>query len=79
MLHIQVGLEINPVELPDAGVYSIKLVNPLGEDVSEGNINVRKVYSAPTFSQKFTDLQQVRNNYWEKARFIAVARWYWCV
>lgn len=49
------------MELPDAGVYSIKLVNPLGEDCSDGNINVRKVYSAPTFSQKFTDLQQVRD------------------
>ncbi|XP_047025271.1 obscurin isoform X5 [Helicoverpa zea] len=55
----RVGLEINPVELPDAGVYGIKLVNPLGEDASEGTINVRKVYSAPTFSQKFTDLQQL--------------------
>lgn len=53
------GLEINPVELPDAGVYAVKLVNPLGEDNSEGNINVRKVYQPPTFSQKFTDLQQV--------------------
>ncbi|CAB3240106.1 unnamed protein product [Arctia plantaginis] len=55
----RVGLEINPVELPDAGVYAVKLVNPLGEDTSEGKINVRKVYQAPTFSQKFTDLQQL--------------------
>ncbi|XP_022821456.1 obscurin isoform X5 [Spodoptera litura] len=55
----RVGLEISSMELPDAGVYSIKLVNPLGEDSSDGNINVRKVYSAPTFSQKFTDLQQL--------------------
>ncbi|XP_035445081.2 obscurin isoform X2 [Spodoptera frugiperda] len=55
----RVGLEISSMELPDAGVYSIKLVNPLGEDCSDGNINVRKVYSAPTFSQKFTDLQQL--------------------
>ncbi|CAH0694872.1 unnamed protein product [Spodoptera exigua] len=55
----RVGLEISSMELPDAGVYSIKLVNPLGEDSSDGNINVRKVYSAPSFSQKFTDLQQL--------------------
>nr|XP_037866817.1 obscurin isoform X8 [Bombyx mori] len=55
----RVGLEINPVELPDAGVYSVKLVNPLGEDSSEGKITVKKVYQAPTFSQRFTDLQQL--------------------
>ncbi|KAI5632857.1 immunoglobulin i-set domain-containing protein [Phthorimaea operculella] len=55
----RVGLEINPVELPDSGVYSVKLVNPLGEDESEGKINVRKVYMPPTFSQKFSDLQQL--------------------
>ncbi|XP_026319349.1 obscurin isoform X2 [Hyposmocoma kahamanoa] len=54
----RVGLEINPVELPDAGVYSVKLTNPLGEDSSEGKISVRKVYQPPTFSQKFSDLQQ---------------------
>ncbi|XP_037298736.1 obscurin isoform X2 [Manduca sexta] len=55
----RVGLEINPVEMPDAGVYGVKLVNPLGEDSSEGKINVRKVYQPPTFAQKFTDLQQL--------------------
>ncbi|CAH0405571.1 unnamed protein product [Chilo suppressalis] len=55
----RVGLEISPVELPDAGVYGVKLVNPLGEDSSEGPVHVRKVYSPPTFSQKFTDLQQL--------------------
>ncbi|CAG4950620.1 unnamed protein product [Parnassius apollo] len=55
----RVGLEINPVELADAGVYSVKLTNPLGEDSSEAKVNVRKVYQPPTFSQKFTDLQQL--------------------
>lgn len=53
------GLEINPVVRPDAGVYSVKLVNPLGEDKSEGKVNVRKVFQPPAFTQKFTDLQQV--------------------
>lgn len=57
------GLEINPVEMPDAGVYGVKLVNPLGEDASEGKITVRKVFQPPTFSQKFTDLQQVTGLY----------------
>ncbi|XP_023945007.2 obscurin isoform X5 [Bicyclus anynana] len=55
----RVGLEINPLELPDAGVYSVKLVNPLGEDSTEGKLNVRKVFQPPRFTQKFTDLQQL--------------------
>ncbi|XP_039752240.1 obscurin-like isoform X7 [Pararge aegeria] len=55
----RVGLEINPLELPDAGVYAVKLVNPLGEDSTEGKLNVRKVFQPPRFTQKFTDLQQL--------------------
>ncbi|XP_026492682.2 obscurin isoform X6 [Vanessa tameamea] len=55
----KVGMEINSLELPDAGVYSVKLVNPLGEDTTEGKINVRKVFQPPRFTQKFTDLQQL--------------------
>ncbi|XP_045774450.1 obscurin isoform X4 [Maniola jurtina] len=55
----RVGLEINPLELSDAGVYGVKLVNPLGEDSTEGKINVRKVFQPPRFTQKFTDLQQL--------------------
>ncbi|XP_013175915.1 PREDICTED: muscle M-line assembly protein unc-89-like isoform X2 [Papilio xuthus] len=55
----RVGLEINPVVPADAGVYSVRLSNPLGEDTSEAPVNVRKVYQPPTFSQKFTDLQQL--------------------
>ncbi|XP_046962519.1 obscurin isoform X2 [Vanessa cardui] len=55
----KVSLEINSLELPDAGVYSVKLVNPLGEDSTEGKINVRKVFQPPRFTQKFTDLQQL--------------------
>ncbi|XP_063617006.1 obscurin isoform X2 [Cydia splendana] len=55
----RVGLEISSMELPDAGVYSVKLVNPLGEDTTQGKIDVRKVYQPPRFSQKFTDLQQL--------------------
>lgn len=43
----------------DAGVYSVRLSNPLGEDTSEAKLNVRKVFQPPTFSHKFTDLQQV--------------------
>ncbi|XP_038208122.1 obscurin isoform X5 [Zerene cesonia] len=55
----RVGLEINPLKLSDAGVYAVKIVNPLGEDKTEGKVNVRKVYQPPAFTQKFTDLQQL--------------------
>ncbi|XP_028176186.1 obscurin [Ostrinia furnacalis] len=55
----RVGLEISEAELPDAGKYGVTLVNPLGEDNSEAAVNVRKVYTPPTFSQRFTDLQQL--------------------
>ncbi|XP_012273370.1 obscurin isoform X3 [Orussus abietinus] len=55
----KVGLEINPAELSDSGVYSCRLVNPLGEDSSNAQATVRKVYQPPNFTQKFTDLQQL--------------------
>ncbi|XP_043471830.1 obscurin isoform X6 [Leptopilina heterotoma] len=57
----KVGLEINPVEHSDAGVYGCTLRNPLGEDTSKAEANVRKVYQPPTFAQKFTDFQQMPN------------------
>ncbi|KAL4713897.1 hypothetical protein ACJJTC_015551 [Scirpophaga incertulas] len=55
----RVGLEISNVEMPDAGVYSVKLTSPLGEDSSEGHVQVRKVFTPPAFSQRFSDLQQL--------------------
>lgn len=55
----KVGLEINPTEDGDAGVYACKLKNPLGEDTTKAEANVRKVYQPPTFAQKFTDSQQM--------------------
>ena len=54
------GLEIKPAKLSDAGKYTCRLKNPLGEDESTAKAAVRKVYQAPNFTQKFTDLQQVR-------------------
>ncbi|XP_034109415.1 obscurin isoform X3 [Drosophila albomicans] len=57
-----VGLTIKPVEAADSGVYSCLLANPLGEDTSSCNANVRKVYKAPIFTQKITDQQQVFGN-----------------
>ncbi|XP_012537087.1 obscurin isoform X3 [Monomorium pharaonis] len=55
----KVGLQINPCKPKDAGVYGCQLNNPLGEDTTSANAIVRKVYQAPTFTQKFTDLQQL--------------------
>ncbi|XP_011291978.1 obscurin isoform X5 [Musca domestica] len=54
-----VGLIIKPAETSDSGVYSCLLANPLGEDTSSCNANVRKVYKKPVFTQKITDQQQV--------------------
>lgn len=53
------GLKIEAALPSDAGVYGVTLVNPLGKDQSEGKATVRKVFMAPSFTQRFTDLQQV--------------------
>ncbi|XP_021942929.1 obscurin isoform X5 [Zootermopsis nevadensis] len=55
----KVGLEVKPAKLSDAGNYLCQLKNPLGEDESAAKASVRKVYQAPNFTQKFTDLQQL--------------------
>ncbi|XP_052748804.1 obscurin isoform X5 [Galleria mellonella] len=55
----RVGLEINPLEMSDAGVYGMQLTSPLGEDSSEGKLTVRKVFQPPSFTQRFSDLQQL--------------------
>ncbi|XP_051165305.1 obscurin isoform X5 [Leptopilina boulardi] len=57
----KVGLEINPIEHKDAGVYGCILKNPHGEDTTKAEATVRKVYQPPTFAQKFTDFQQMPN------------------
>lgn len=56
------GLTISPVETSDSGTYSCLLANPLGEDSSQCNANVRKVYKAPIFTQKISDQQQAFGN-----------------
>ncbi|XP_070156196.1 obscurin isoform X8 [Polyergus mexicanus] len=55
----KVGLQIDPCEPKDAGVYGCRLSNPLGDDTTNANAIVRKVYQSPNFTQKFTDLQQL--------------------
>lgn len=51
----EVALIINPAEISDSGTYSCLLANPLGEDTSTCNANIRKVYQKPHFSLKLTD------------------------
>lgn len=55
-------LTINPAETRDSGIYSCLLANPLGEDTSKCEANVRKVYKKPIFTQKLYDQQQVYGN-----------------
>ncbi|VEN40590.1 unnamed protein product [Callosobruchus maculatus] len=55
----KVGLRIDNAKPSDAGTYSVTISNPLGEDTTEGKGSVRKVFMPPTFTQKFTDLQQL--------------------
>ncbi|XP_017045137.1 obscurin isoform X2 [Drosophila ficusphila] len=57
-----IGLTIKPAEAADSGNYSCLLANPLGEDTSACNANVRKVYKPPVFTQKISDQQQVFGN-----------------
>ncbi|XP_023037819.2 obscurin isoform X1 [Drosophila willistoni] len=57
-----IGLNIKPAETADSGSYTCLLANPLGEDTSSCNANVRKVYKPPVFTQKISDQQQVFGN-----------------
>ncbi|XP_035730757.1 obscurin-like isoform X6 [Vespa mandarinia] len=57
----KVTLEIDPSDVNDQGVYTCCLTNPLGEDTTNANANIRKIFQAPSFIQNFTDLQQLPN------------------
>lgn len=54
-----VGLIIKPAECADSGVYTCLLANPLGEDNYSCQVNVRKVYKKPSFTQKLIEQQQI--------------------
>lgn len=56
----KVGLVISPAEVTDSGAYSCLLANPLGEDTSKCNANVRKVYQKPHFSLKLSDTPAIK-------------------
>ncbi|XP_057667150.1 obscurin isoform X16 [Diorhabda carinulata] len=55
----RVGLKIDKALPSDAGIYGVKIINPLGEDTAKGKATVRKVFMKPSFTQRFTDLQQL--------------------
>lgn len=57
---LQVGLVIDKAKPSDAGQYGVTILNPLGKDSTEAKAIVHKVYAPPKFTQRFTDLQQVR-------------------
>ncbi|KAG4067668.1 hypothetical protein HA402_005440 [Bradysia odoriphaga] len=56
----KVGLVICPAEVTDSGAYACLLANPLGEDTSKCNANVRKVYQKPHFSLKLSDIPAIK-------------------
>lgn len=56
-----VTLEINPSTLKDSGSYVCKLKNSLGSDSATAKATVRNKYQAPSFIQKFTDIEQSPN------------------
>ncbi|CAH1180870.1 unnamed protein product [Phyllotreta striolata] len=55
----RVGLKIDKAVPSDAGVYGVKIINALGDDANQCKATVRKVFMPPTFTQRFTDLQQL--------------------
>ncbi|XP_044758879.1 obscurin isoform X8 [Coccinella septempunctata] len=55
----KVGLKIDQAQPSDSGIYKVKLINPLGNDTTEGKATVRKIYQPPSFTQRFGDLQQL--------------------
>lgn len=57
----RVGLSIKSATIADAGVYSCLLANPIGEDMSKCNANVRKVFKKPQFSLRLFDQPAVLN------------------
>ncbi|XP_018567720.1 obscurin isoform X4 [Anoplophora glabripennis] len=55
----RVGLKIDHSVPSDAGVYGVTIINPLGKESTKGKATVRKVFMPPSFTQRFTDLQQL--------------------
>ncbi|GAB6018703.1 hypothetical protein CHUAL_000380 [Chamberlinius hualienensis] len=52
----KISFDIRKATPKDSGKYECKLSNPEGTSKSHCGVNVRKIYSPPTFTQKPTDL-----------------------
>lgn len=55
----KVVLEMDKVKKSDEGEYQLTLTNPAGTESGKARVNVRKIYSAPVFTQRFSDQQQL--------------------
>jgi hypothetical protein len=56
----QAILKVPAATMQTAGVYAINLSNKLGATSSQCDVDVKKVYEKPKFTNRFTDTQQVR-------------------
>ena len=54
-----VELVISPAEPTDSGVYTCLLANPLGETETKCAVSVHKMYNAPNFATRISDVQQI--------------------
>ena len=52
-------VEIAKALKSDEGDYQLTLANPSGVESAKARVNVRKIFNPPTFSQKFSDVQQL--------------------
>ena len=52
----KIGLEIKKASPGDAGRYECKLKSPEGEASSKADARVTKLFKAPVFTQKISDL-----------------------
>lgn len=64
----KMAVEIAKAEKRDEGDYKIALKNELGERSAEAKVSVRKIYQSPSFTQKFSDVQQL---FTYDAKFVA--------
>ncbi|RZB39359.1 muscle M-line assembly protein unc-89-like [Asbolus verrucosus] len=55
----KVTLEILKAVPSDAGRYGVVISNPLGQESSEAKASIHKVFMPPSFTQTFSDLQQL--------------------
>lgn len=55
----KLSLEIPKAHKNNEGEYQVALTNDSGAQSAKAKVGVRKIYSRPSFTQKFTDMQQL--------------------